>query len=46
MTRLRINGLDIHLGYFRDKIEAINARKTMEKNYGFHRNHGAEKHAI
>ena len=33
----------IKLGYFLDKFEAICARKSAEKKYGYHENHGAAK---
>ena len=29
-----------HLGYFKDKKDAINARKEAETKYGYHKNHG------
>lgn len=34
------NSSFIHLGYFDDKQEAINARKEANKKFGFHANHG------
>ena len=33
-------GKDIDLGCFKDKFEAICARKSAEFKYGFHMNHG------
>ena len=33
-------GKMIHLGLFEDKAEAIEARKTAENKYGYHKNHG------
>lgn len=30
----------VHLGWFKDKHDAINARKTAEIMFGYHRNHG------
>lgn len=33
----------IHLGSFNDKFEAICARKSAERKYGFHENHGVSE---
>jgi hypothetical protein len=30
----------LHLGYFKDKSEAIAARRAAEREHGFHENHG------
>lgn len=40
---ITINKKQQHLGVFKDKFEAICARKSAECSYGFHKNHGAEK---
>ena len=34
------NNRQIHLGYFDDKEEAIRIRKSYEKEYNYHENHG------
>jgi len=39
-TRIMHKGKDIDLGCFKDKFEAICARKSAEFKYGFHMNHG------
>ncbi len=40
-TGIKISQKAIHLGYFTDKFEAICARKSAERKYEFHPNHGA-----
>lgn len=40
---IRIGGKNKHLGYFSKIDGAIQARKTAEKQYNFHENHGAAK---
>lgn len=37
---IRLHGKISHLGFFKDKAEAIAARKNAEKELGFHENHG------
>lgn len=37
---ISVNGKRIHGGYFLDKNDAIQKRKQMEIEYGFHANHG------
>ena len=39
-SSIMINGKTKCLGYFKDKFEAICARKSVENKYGFHANHG------
>lgn len=39
-ARIMVDGIDIHLGHFSDKFEAICARKSANNKYGFHENHG------
>jgi len=39
-ARIMVGGKGIHLGVFADKFEAICARKSAERKYGFHTNHG------
>lgn len=40
MAYIRVNKVNVNLGYFMDKFEAICARKSAERKYGFHLNHG------
>tara|TARA_R110000868_G_scaffold400521_1_gene675110 strand:- start:341 stop:850 length:510 start_codon:yes stop_codon:yes gene_type:complete len=40
---IRVNGKTINLGLYKQKVDAILARKTAEKMYGFHKNHGRTK---
>lgn len=37
---ITVSGQRIHLGYFVEFHEAVNARKNAEVLYGFHKNHG------
>lgn len=37
---IKVSGTQIHLGTFRSKSEAIQARKAAERRYGFHAAHG------
>lgn len=39
-SRIKVNGVTIHLGLFTNKIDAINARQQAEIKYNFHPNHG------
>lgn len=43
MARISVNNNRIHLGSFKDKEDAINARKNAEYKYGYHENHGRSK---
>ena len=40
VARINAYGKIIHLGYFTDKFEAICARKSAERKYNYHFNHG------
>lgn len=40
---IRHNNKRIHLGYFKDKDDAIKARKQAERDLGFHQNHGKDR---
>ena len=42
-ANIRINYKLIHLGYFIEYHEAVNARRNAEVLYGFHKNHGEER---
>ena len=39
-SEIFVNGKYIHLGYFKNKFDAILARLTAEKEHDFHPNHG------
>lgn len=39
-ARMKVDGRDITLGSFAEKDDAIRARKSAEREYGFHPNHG------
>lgn len=43
-ARIMVNRRAIYLGTFTNKEDAIEARKKAEIDYGFHENHGREKH--
>ena len=40
VSQIRINGIRINLGRFASFKDALVARKSAEKHYGFHANHG------
>jgi hypothetical protein len=40
VSRIKVDGISIHLGSFRCKDDAILHRKEAEVKYGFHENHG------
>lgn len=42
-AKIGFNGVVVRLGYFKDKFEAICARKSAENKYGFHPNHGTNR---
>ncbi len=40
-AEIRVDGKKIHLGLFKNRLDAIEARKKAEKDNGYHENHGA-----
>lgn len=44
-VRIKVCGKDKHLGYFRDKSEAIAARREANRLYGYSESHGSEREA-
>lgn len=40
VVKIGVKGKSKHIGYFKDKGDAINARKEAEKLYNYHPNHG------
>lgn len=40
-VKIEVNGRQIHLGYFKEKLPAIYARIKANSMYGFHPNHGS-----
>jgi len=42
IAAIGVDGKKIHLGYFIEYSEAVNARKLAEIAYGFHENHGKD----
>lgn len=42
-ANITVNGKNTHLGYFREILDAVAARKTAEADNGFHENHGRSK---
>jgi hypothetical protein len=43
VANININGLQKHLGYFKNKKDAIKTRKNAEEQHGYHENHGKIK---
>lgn len=39
-AKLTVNGKNIHIGWYRNKEDAIKARKDANRQFGFHENHG------
>ena len=42
-ARIVVNKKEVNLGRFKSKIDAEAARKSAEKHYGFHKNHGSDR---
>ena len=42
-SQIMVNGMNVCLGYFTDKFEAICARKSADNKHGYHANHGSPK---
>lgn len=40
VARISVNKAHVGLGHFKEKTDAIAARKAAERQYGFHENHG------
>ena len=43
-AKIQVDGKQVHLGYFSEFSEAVNARKNAEVLYGYHKNHGGKNH--
>jgi len=43
LAQIEVEGKNIFLGRFSDFESAVNARKSAERQYGFHQNHGRVK---
>lgn len=41
--QIKIDGIMIHLGCFKEIDDAIDARKKANKEYNFHENHGKQR---
>jgi len=44
-AEMQVGGEHIHIGYFTNKQQAIDARKSANIEYGFHENHGNKNNA-
>jgi len=42
-VEIKVDGVKIYLGLSADKFEAICTRKSAERKYGFHENHGTKR---
>jgi hypothetical protein len=40
ISRIKVDGKDIHIGSYKDKQDAVKARLKANDKYGFHDNHG------
>jgi len=43
VAEIKVDYKKVHLGVFVEKKEAVAARQTAEKKYGFHSNHGRRR---
>ena len=43
VSRISVGGKEIHLGYYDEISDALEAREAAEMKYGFHPNHGRQK---
>jgi len=41
-ARIKVNGVDLHIGFFDRLVDATIARKEADRKHGFHANHGAQ----